>query len=246
MNRSVSRGLVAVCLVAVTASSMLAQEDGGQRRPRGFGGGFGFGGGLGGLVAMKEVQDELKLDAEKIAALTKALEELRPQQGAGGGFEGFRDLSQEERDKRMAEFRKQMEETAKKVEEKIKSSVSEEQWKRLNELRLQREGASALERSDVAGQLKLSAEQKDKIKSLASELRPQFGRRGGDNGGERPNFEEMRARREKLTADIFAVLTPEQKEVYEGLKGAKFDFPERRPGGEGGGRPGRGQRSATE
>lgn len=237
MSRCVSHGLVAACLVAFTASSLMAQEDGGQRRPRGFGGGFGFGGGLGGLVAMKEVQDELKLDADKVAALTKALEELRPQPGAGGGFEGFRELSPEEREKRMAEFRKQMEETAKKVEEKIKTSVTDAQWKRLNELRLQREGASSLERADVAGQLKLSAEQKDKIKSLVSELRPQFGRRGGDNGGgERPNFEEMRARREKLTADIFAVLTPEQKEVYEGLKGAKFDFPERRPGGGGDGR----------
>jgi hypothetical protein len=248
MKRFVMYGMATAGLVAVMAASAWAQQGGreGRDRGRGFGAGFG-GGGLGGLVAMPEVQKELKLSEGDAARLVAAINELRPRRGQGGGFGDFQNLSEEERQKRMEEFRKQMEENAKKIEDKIKSSLTEEQWKRLNELRLQREGVLALERPDVAEKLNLTQEQKDKIKELMADLRPQFGpgrgRRG--EGGGPPNFEEMRARREKATADILAVLTPAQKSTWETLQGAKFEFPRPQFGGPGGGGR-RGNRPAGE
>lgn len=244
--------MLAAAVVALMVSSAMAQPEGGGRRGGrgGFGGGFG-GFGVGGLVAMPEVQKELGLSEADAKKLTDALQELRPQRGEGGGNrEGFRNLSEEEREKRMAEFRKQGEEIAKKSEEKIKSSLTDAQWKRLNELRVQREGTMALERTEIADKLKLTSDQKEKIKTLNAEGRPQFGRGGpgggGSNagGGERPSREEMQARRDKRNADILAVLTPEQKTAFENLKGAKFEFPERQFGGPGGGR--RGGRPAAE
>jgi Spy/CpxP family protein refolding chaperone len=227
MKRLATCALAAMSLVAVLASSALAQQDGGRRGRGGFGGGFG-GFGLGGLIAMPEVQKELGLSEADAKKLTDDLAALRPQRTGGGG--DFRNLSQEERQKRFEEMRKQGEETAKKTEEKLKASLTDAQFKRLGELRLQREGANSLERSEVADKLKLTTEQKDKIKKIAEEGRPQFGR-GGNAGGDRPSPEEMRARREKRNADILAVLTPEQKTAWEGMQGAKFTFPERNFGG---------------
>jgi Spy/CpxP family protein refolding chaperone len=230
---------LALCMISAAQA-----QPGGPRGFRGFGGGGGFG--LGGLIGMPEVQKELGLSEADAAKLTDSLRELRPQRGEGDGG-NFRDLSPEERDQRMAEFRKQMEETGKKIDDKVKSSLTEAQWKRLNELRLQRDGANALERADVAEKLKLTTEQKEKIKSLAEAGRPQFGQRGGGGSnppGERPNFEEMRARREKTITEILAVLTPEQKLAFDNLKGAKFNFPERPAGGGRGGN--RNQRPAAE
>jgi hypothetical protein len=220
----------------------MAQPGGGGGGGRGgFGGGRG-GGGVGGLVAMEAVQKELGITDEQKTEITKVLEESRPMRGAGGGFnrEEFQNLSEEDRAKRMEEFRKTAEETAKKVEEKVKGVLNEQQNARLSELRIQREGVAALNRAEVAEKLTLTAEQKEKIAKLNESLRPQFGRGGpgGGGGGERPNFEEMRAQREKTEGEIVAVLTEEQKASYEKMKGAKFEFP--RPmgfgGGQGGGR----------
>lgn len=247
MLKRMSGAMLAACLLAVFVTDVSAQPGGGGRR----GGGFG----LRGLISMPEVQKEISLseaDAEKI---TKALDELRPPRGERNqGNENFRELSEEERQKRMEEFRKQFEETAKKMDDKIKSMVTEEQWKRLGELRLQREGVGSLNRAEVATSLKLTDDQKEKIKKVFADLGPQFGRgpgggrpRGGD-GGAPPNFEEIRKemqqRQEKLKTDVLAVLTPEQKLSWEGLQGAKFTFPEPPPFGGRGDRGDRGQRPA--
>lgn len=224
-----------VCSALLLATPVFAQPGGGRG---GFGGGRGFGGGgVGGLVGIAEVQKELGITDDQKAEITKVLEESRPMRGAGGGFnrEEFQNLSQEERTKRFEEMRKQGEETAKKVEEKVKGVLNEQQWTRLSELRIQREGISALSRAEVAEKLGLSDEQKKEIAKLNESLRPAFGR-GGPGGGDRPNFEEIRAQREKAQKDILAVLSEDQKETFEKMQGAKFEFP--RPnfgGGQGGG-----------
>lgn len=240
MKRLLSYAVLVAGVLAMTSSLALAQPDG-QGRRGGRGGFFGFG--LEGLIAMPEVQKELKLSDEDAAKITKKLEELRPARGTGAGFQDFQNLSQEERQKRMEEFRKQREESAKKVEEALKADLTADQFKRLNELRLQREGLGmSIERPEVADKLKLTSEQKEKVKTVIAANRPQFGR-GGGQGGERPSREEMQQRREKFQADLMAVLTPEQKTAWENLQGAKFTFPERPPGGRGGNRP---NRPATE
>lgn len=242
MQRASVRWLLAASLIAVTASAAMAQPGGGGRGRGGFGG-FGGGFGLGGLVAMPEVQKELGLSEADAKKLNDEIAALRPQRTGDGGGGNFRNLSQEERDKRFAEMRKQGEETAKKTEEKLKSSLTAAQFKRLSELRLQREGVGSLERTEIAEKLKLTTEQQAKIKTIAEANRPQFGG-GNAGGGERPTPEEMRARREKRTADTLAVLTPEQKTAWDGMQGAKFTFPEGGPGR--GGRGGRGNRPAAE
>jgi len=236
-----------VCSALLLATPVFAQPGGGGGGRGGFGGGRGGfgGGGVSGLVRIAEVQKELGVTDEQKTEITKILEESRPMGGAGGGFnrEEFQNLSQEERTKRFEEMRKAGEETAKKVEEKVKGVLNEQQWTRLSELRIQQQGIGALTRPEVAEKLALSEEQKKEIAKLNESLRPQFGGPGGGGGGERQSREEAMAQREKTQKEILAVLSEDQKDSFEKMKGAKFEFP--RPmfgGGQGGGQGGSGRR----
>ncbi len=209
--------VVVATLVFATGATAMAQPP--QR-----GGGRGFGGGFGGtafLLGMEPVQKELALtDAQK-----ETFNKLREEARAGGGG-NFRDMSEEER----AKLRTQMEERAKKTEETIKATLDAKQYARLTELSIQQAGVMALSRPDVVEKLKLTDDQKSKLREVAEANRGPGGGRGGFNTNaseeeRRKAMEEARARREKTEADTMAVLTEEQKKAFEELKGKKFEFP---------------------
>jgi Spy/CpxP family protein refolding chaperone len=206
---------VALLLFGVQTAS--AQRPGGGRGPGGFGGGPVF------LLANEAVQKELNIAQEQREKLREIAQEMREGAGQRGDFQN---LSQEERQKRVAE----MQERAKKAEEKINTVLDAKQKERLEQLRIQREGASALARDEVAEKVGLAADQKEKIQKIQQEARGNFGG-GGQNFRDLSNedrqklFAEMRERREKVANDILGVLNAEQKEKFEKLKGAKFDFP---------------------
>ena len=234
MQRSCAAVLTAA-LVLVTSVSVMAQPPGGGRGGRG-GGPMGFGGAAF-LINMEAVQKELAVTDAQKEKLTKLQEEAR---GAFRGGGNPQDLSDEERAKRRAEG----EERAKKNEESLKAILDEKQYARLNELVIQQAGAMALSRPDVAEKLKLTDEQKTKLRELAQN------QGGGGRGGFNPNatqeerqkaMEEFRARREKLNTDAMAVLTAEQKKTFEDMQGKKFEFPAFGGGRPGGGRPQRDQ-----
>src|SRR6185436_9564682 len=110
------------------------------------------------------------------------------------------------------------------------------QQQRLGELLIQRAGASALARAEIADKLGLDQSQRDKIRKIQ-----------GDNFRstlsdikKNPSEEELKkfvaglgALKEKWNAELLAVLTPKQKQAFDKLQGAKFNFPppKRRPSG---------------
>lgn len=232
MQRSWTTVLTAA-LVLASGVSVMAQPPGGRGGGRGFGG---FGGPAM-LLGMEAVQKELAITDAQKEKITKLQEEAR---GAFRGGGNPQDLSDEERAKR----REEAAERAKKTEQSLKEILDEKQYARLNELAIQQAGVMAISRPDVAEKLKLTDEQKKKLRELAES------NQGGGRGGFNPNatqeerqkaMEEFRARREKLNTDAMAVLTPEQKKAFEEMQGKKFEFPAF--GGFGGGnRPGRPQR----
>lgn len=245
--------VLASALLVSLASQAQAQ---GQRGGRGGGfGGPGGGGGAAGLLFMAEVQKEVGVTKEQVDKIQAAMRELGGGRGPGGGDRpNFQEMSEEERTKFFEEMRKQAEERARKSEEILKANLDAKQLARLEELRIQREGAGALARAEVAAKLKLTDDQKEKIKEALASGQIDFrGGRGpggpGAGGFDREAFqkqmEEARAKREKANADALAVLTADQKTAFEGLQGAKFEFPAfggrgpGGPGGQGGGRPGR-------
>jgi Spy/CpxP family protein refolding chaperone len=196
--------LVALVAVAGLTSTAFAQRQGGR--------GFSGGGALG-VLSIEEVQKELNItdeQKEKLAA-------LRPERGNNA-----QNLSREERAKRF-------EELAKKADETIKTVLDEKQQSRLEELRIQREGTSSLERAEVVAKLGLDDAQKEKLKKIQAE--------SNSAGGfdfqnatqeERQKYQaEARERREKRDTELLAVLTADQKAAFEKMKGEKFEFPQR-------------------
>src|SRR5262249_19016974 len=150
------RTLTAVLGVGLLfTGAAMAQPPGG-----GPGGPGGPGGGPSGMLGRsKELQDELKVDKDQLqkvnAALTKVREDLR---GETDKLRN-RDTPAEEREK-----------IAKKVSEAndkaLASALTPEQVKRLHQIENQQAGIGMYSKEDVQSALKLTDDQKDKIKEI--------------------------------------------------------------------------------
>jgi Spy/CpxP family protein refolding chaperone len=232
-------------LLVLAATLALAQE---KKGLGGRFGGMGFGGPMGGmpvtnssLLAIPDVQKELGVSDEQKKELADVQKQMRAA-FAGFNFRDMQSLSQEEREKRFAETRKKGEEANKAADEKIAKILDAKQLERLGQLRLQRQGVMALTRSEVAKDLGLTEEQQAKIKKIQEDARPQGRGPFGGPGAQPPSQEEMREmfarmqkQREKMQADLLAVLTDEQKAKWSEMKGKEFKFPQPSFGGFGGG-----------
>lgn len=254
MKRSCSILIIAAAAVMCTSTAVWAQ-------PRG---GFGFGGGLMGLTRIEAVQKEIGANADQVAAIQKLGEELRGQRGGAQGGErpNFQDMSAEEREKAMTEMRARMEKQTATANAKLAEILKPQQIARLEEISLQVRGTSALADPKVAEKLKLSDEQKAKLKEVTAanmetmRAKMQELGQGGNREGMR---EKMRELRKQSDEKVLAVLSTEQKATLEKLKGKAFEMPEGamggfggrggqggQPGGQGGGRQRRGGAGATQ
>jgi Spy/CpxP family protein refolding chaperone len=223
MKKAFSVVLV-LAFAAASASPASAQER--QRGPRG--GGGGFGGGQLGLLSQKSVQDELKLSEDQIKQATQLSEKQRE------AFRGARDLSQEERQKKFADM-------VAANDKALAEILKPDQLKRLKQISLQLRGTMAIADPETVAALKLTDEQKEKVKTIAEDFRKEAGNRAG--GGDREEARKRRAEARKTAEDqLMAVLTDEQKTKWKELAGEPFKGEIRRPGPQGGDRPARGAR----
>ena len=224
-------------VLVLTVSLASAQS------PRGPGrGGFGGPGGMGGssvlLLNIPEVQKEIGVTEAQQKQVDEIVKELQEQARASFGGRGGGDgQSKEDRKKRSEEGRAKAEENAKKSEEKLAKVLDAKQMERLNQLRLQRDGVTALGRTEIAKQLGLSEEQQKKVREIQDAARPE-GRGGPPDGDREEFFKKMREKREKAQTDILAVLTTEQKTKWTAMQGKEFKFPESATRFGGGGGPG--------
>ncbi|HTN74906.1 MAG TPA: CotH kinase family protein, partial [Pirellulaceae bacterium] len=125
----------------------------------------------------------------------------------------------------MDEIRVKLDAINQQVEAALIKLLTDKQAQRLQQLRLQREGAQAFSRPEIAKQLTLSDEQQTKLDELQQQAFSGF-------GPPRINPEDQ--------AKALALLTAEQKATWDKLVGAEFKFPEMRGGafGRGPGGPG--------
>src|SRR5262249_12627473 len=101
-----------------------------------------------------------------------------------------------------------------------------EQMKRFHGIELQQQGVQALQDEKLVAALKLTADQKDQIKTIAAdadkELRALRG--GGGGGGFDPEaFKKMASIRKDAMDRATAVLNDEQKKVLKEELGAPFE-----------------------
>lgn len=231
---------VAALLIGLLSTVAVAQGPGrGQGGPGGGGRmmGMGMGGGASGLLMMKEVREELKLDEDQVAELedlNKAIREsfsgMRPPQGGQPDPQA------------MQEAMEKMRKATADAEAKLADILDPTQLERLIGLIIQRDNVRSVNSKIVAEKLEITEEQKAKFAELEKEnmekMREMF-----QGGGFSPEMrDKMRTLREEADAKLKDVLTAKQKDLMESLKGAEFKFPEPQfgRGGPGGG-PGGGQ-----
>jgi Spy/CpxP family protein refolding chaperone len=221
--RTVGR-LVLVCGLAVLlAGPALAQPP--QR-----GGGPGFGGGPDMLLANEGVQKELKLTDEQIQKIKTFVESMGEKRREA--FGKLRDLGPEERREKMQEMMKTMTDQTMKEAEKI---LKPEQVTRLKQIMLQQRNVQGIiDDADVQKTLKLTDEQKEKLKTIAGDM-AQERREIFQNA--QGNFEEAMKKMQSLNKETMekalSVLSAEQKTAYKGLTGEPFEVrfqpPRRQP-----------------
>jgi hypothetical protein len=244
--RTLGRMALTVGLVAVLAGTASAQRQRGGQGRGGFGGGFG-GGGVGFLISNEAVQKELKMDKDQADKATEAVKKVREKHA--DDFSKLRDVPQEERRAKMQELSKEVnEETLKAVGEVLKP----EQMTRLKQIELQRMSFAAFTRPEVQEALKLTTEQKEKVKTISDKANKDIqalrgsggpggrqgrgqggaggaGGRGQGRGGFGANNEKVTAIRKEADEKIVALLTDDQKKTWKGMTGDAFDVPLTRP-----------------
>lgn len=221
--RYITRGVLAAALVALAAASAPAQQ---PPRPGGGGfGGFGFGGGGGGgggfnlkslLVSNKALQDELKVSDEMREKFAKFQDAQRADQ------EKLRGLGTDDEDQ-ITRLKAQI----KGIEDRmaLMKDLTADQTKRISQIERQMLGLGAFTNEKIVKELKLSDEQKEKIKGINEELgkdtRELF---AGGGGGFNPDTQKkMAALREEAMDKAEEALTPAQRKQWKEMLGEKFD-----------------------
>jgi len=192
---------VSLLLASVAEAQQQKKRQRGQRGQRGQSRqrSGGFGGGQQGapgalqLIGREEVRKELKITEEQQGIITELTRSSRPNFRELFG-DNFRDLSREEREKKLAELRTTSAKKAKESEADLYGLILDEgQANRLKQIVLQQKGNRALTEPATVKALGLSSTQVTKIKSatsagqkkqqdLTAGLRGAFGGQRGQRG----------------------------------------------------------------
>jgi hypothetical protein len=206
-----SSAFVAVVLLAAMAH---AQE---QQRPRQ----RGMGGGLDALqlVRNEAVQKDIAVKEDQSGKLQELLAAYQKDLAAIPQLsrEDAQKLTDEERRTKAQEAREASSKVQDTYQKQLAGMLDKTQLERLNQIRLQAAGPSAIGTPEVATALGLSREDRQKIQAALNELNQ------GRQRGERPTEEQRAALRDKLEAKLKELLTPEQLAKFEELKGKPFD-----------------------
>jgi len=236
---------------------------GGPGGGRTMGGGVGGSMGIASLVQMKEVRTELKMDEDQVKSLEAIRESMgggrgpggpsgagspgggrpeggRPDRGGGpGGFGGG--TGGPPSAAQMKEMSDRMKKMRTEVEGKVSDVLDPDQNSRILGLLIQHDGGRALTSSLLAAALEMTPEQLTKLDDVQianmqeAQKTMQEVMAGGRDGWTKVR-EQMEAMKKKSEESMLAILTSDQRSQFDSMKGEKFEFPERGPGGVGGDR----------
>jgi hypothetical protein len=165
-----------------------------------------------GLVTNKSVQKELKLTAEQVKDIPAAIRKVREKYQ--GDLAKLRDL---EPDQQVALLKKVDDETTKAIAEILKP----EQAKRLKQIQRQTLVVHNLMSAEVAKDLKLTDDQKDKIRGFVTEYQKEVTALAFGGGLD----QESQKKLTKATLAAFVeVLTDDQRKAWEELIGEPFEL----------------------
>lgn len=223
------------CLVAPSFSSAQFGGRGGRGPGGGGGGPGGFGGSRLSVLEEESVATELGLSDDQKSKIAGLIESSRPD------FSQMMPLMMQmrsaETDEQRSALREQLGELtrapAEKAEAELKSVLSDKQFTRYVQARRQRTGIRGLMDTEEAEALGLSDAQQQQLDEKARELFSQL------RDLRRLPEDEQQAAREKMEADLLAVLTDDQRKKWEERLGPPIEGLSSSGRG-GGGRPDRG------
>jgi Spy/CpxP family protein refolding chaperone len=204
--------MVLACgMVALIAAPAMAQ------------GGRGFGGGMGGgamLLSNKSVQGEIKATSEQVEKLNALGEKLSTKQREEGAK--IRELDPAERMPKQQELTRT-------IMADVKSGITDilkpEQVKRFEQLQLQQAGVMAFGMPRVQEGLKLTDEQKTKIRDLNQEFQPKITEAmQGFRDNREAAMKKLAEIRKEQSEKAMAVLTAEQRTSYKDMTGEPFEI----------------------
>lgn len=208
--RTFGKLALACSLVILAAAPAQAQQR------RGFGGGFGGGGAL---LSNKGVQKEIKATDEQAGKLDSLAEELRGKQREA--FQGLQNLSQEERREKMQELQKTAQAD---LDKGLGEILKPEQVKRFHQIQTQAAGASAFATPRVAEALKLTDDQKSKVREINQETMQAMGNLRQEFQNDREGaMKKVAELRKTATEKAVELLTDEQKTTWKDLTGEPYE-----------------------
>ena len=238
-------GAMVLYLIAGPVSAQPPGAGFGQLGMGGFGpGGPGMPATLMSLIGIPDVQKEIGLSDQQtkgVSTLTSETQRQVRSAMSGINFQELQGMSEDKRQQVFAEVRGKTEDANKQADEKLGKILDTKQLGRLNQLRLQREGVVAISRPEVAKQLGLSEKQLAKIRDIQEQGCTGFGPGGPGGPDQDPGdfMARIERQRDKVQADVLAVLTDQQCAKWGEMKGKEFKFPQPQfgfgPGGFGGG-----------
>jgi hypothetical protein len=167
--------------------------------------------GLGQLSQLQHaaVQKELQLNNQQLGRIAELLKD------------------QEQWAKKSQNDGAQNEARAAELDKAVSGFLTGPQVKRLKEIALQQQGAWALADSKIADALELTADQKDKVRSITTDAR--FKMRGLAGRGRAPSRGNADAARKEAGEKLLAVLTEAQLAKWKELLGKPFEGKSERP-----------------
>jgi hypothetical protein len=213
--RQLSKALLVVGVCALLAGPLFGQ---GRR---------GMGNQLNRYLDSKEFQKELKLTDEQVTKAKAAADEVFKKHA--DDFKDIDFMSQEGREKMMAIGRTISNESLKAMD----GVLNADQMKRFKQIMLQQsirmQGPAVYTDADIQKSLKLTDDQKDKIKTIIGDLNKDreelFKDIQGDPAKGREAFQKMGAMSKEAMDKASKVLTADQKKSLDELKGEPFEMP---------------------
>jgi Spy/CpxP family protein refolding chaperone len=228
--RVLAVGSAVLAMVALGSLAQGQEAKPGGRGPGRFGPGFG-GPGMsqspamlwGMLLQQEVVGKDLELsDSQKAELKEMAEKAMASMRGGMPDREAMAKLSDEERRARFDEMRKKMEARLAEGKAQIEKILTADQIERLRQIAVQVRGTMALDDKEVQDELGIKDDQKAKLREIrAAQMKKMFRPPGEQPQGGRERFQAMR---KEFDAEILAVLTEEQKQKLEDMKGKKIEI----------------------
>jgi gas vesicle protein len=210
-------------VLTLGALALLASPAWAQAQTQGRGG---FGGGAAGFLMAPNVQKDLRLTNAQVRKVQETLREIRERHQ--GDYSALRDASPDVRWVKMATLNETVSDEVKKA-----LSFSAEQSKRFDQISLQAHGLQAFANRTVEEKLKLTDDQKSKIREIVEATRTSFAGAFNKDASEqqRTDARNKRAATQKENmSKVQALLTDDQKNSWKELTGEPIEiqYPARR------------------